>query len=45
MENKEMNKRMELSLEELDKVTGAGMFDFFADLGYKIVDTIKDLFD
>ena len=45
MENKEMNKRMELSLEELDQVTGAGMFDFLEDLGHKIIDTIEDLFD
>ena len=45
MENKDLNQRMELSPEDLDHVTGAGIFDFLEDLGKEIIDAIENLFD
>ena len=41
MENKEMNKRMELSLEELDQVNGASLVYALK----KLAEALKSIFD
>ena len=45
MENKEMNKRMELSMEELDQVTGAGLFNFLKKAADAMKEEIESWFD
>ena len=45
MENKTMNMKKELSLEEMEQVAGGGFWDKIKQAAEKICDGVKDLFD
>ena len=45
MENNTMNKRYELSLDELEQVNGGGFFDALRKLAKKVADEVTDWFD
>ena len=44
-EIKEAHGMWELSMEEMDKVSGGGLFDGIRKLGKKLIKTIKDIVD
>ena len=45
MENKTANKRYELSMEELEQVTGAGLFSKLKEMAEKAWEGIRKTFD